>query len=422
LFDSTPMERPSPHVLLAIPVLFLVGLASIASACAGGNEPGPGGDAGAPNGRTSANPCITCANDSDCSAGGVCAQLGGDRYCTPPCAAGRACSADRACSSEVSASGGQVDVCVSRGDLCGHSSQPSSDGGGATSVAASGAATGSVGPRGGNVSRLYFAVVGDTRPPSVDDTSGYPSAIITKIFQDLQSLDPVPLFGLSTGDYMFASTHGGQAAPQLALYLYARTAFSGIMFPAMGNHECTGATASNCGSGNSDGVTDNYSQFLAKMLKPLGQTQPYYSFGVDSSSGAWTAKFVVVAANAWDNAQAAWLEATLARATTYTFIVRHEPAAASTAPGVNPAEQIQSQHPYTLSIVGHSHTYAKSGAKEVIIGNGGAPLTSSGANYGFGLVEQRDDGSIQFDVVDYATMQRDTRFTFAVRPDGSPMP
>ncbi|MGA7119832.1 MAG: metallophosphoesterase [Polyangiaceae bacterium] len=279
-----------------------------------------------------------------------------------------------------------------------------------------------VGPRGGRVSRLYFAVVGDTRPATVDDTSGYPLTVIATIFQDLQLLDPAPLFAVSTGDYIFASARGGQAAPQLGLYLRARAAFSGILFPAMGNHECTGATASNCGPANSDGVTDNYAQFLATMLAPLGQTRPYYSFDVGASSGSWSAKFVVIAANAWDDVQASWLEASLARPTTYTFIVRHEPASAAAAPGVLPSEQIQARYPYTLAIVGHSHTYARSGPREVTIGNGGAPLTSTSANYGFGLVQQRADGSIQVDAVDYATMKRDPSFVFAVHPDGSPAP
>jgi hypothetical protein len=281
---------------------------------------------------------------------------------------------------------------------------------------ASPAVTASVGAPPIETSTLYFAVVGDTRPPTVDDTTAYPLAIITRIFEDIQSLQPAPLFGVSTGDYMFASLHGGQVAPQLALYLHARAAFSGTMYPAMGNHECTGATASNCGSGNADGITDNYAEYLAKMVHPLGPTRPYYSFEVNAASGAWIAKFVVVAANAWDDAQARWLEATLARATTYTFIVRHEPASATAAPGVIQAERIQSLHPYTLSIVGHSHTVERTGPREVVFGNGGAPLTSSRANYGFGLVRQRADGTIQVESVDYQTMQSDAHFAFAVSP------
>ena len=106
---------------------------------------------------------------------------------------------------------------------------------------------------------------------------------------------------------------------------------------------------------------------------------------------------------------------------TYTFGVRHEPRIANTAPGVTPSEAIINAFPYTLAIVGHSHAYFKSGPKQVTIGNGGAPLTG-GVNYGYGLVQQRNDGAIQVDMVDYGTGQPDLGFRFAVKPDGSPAP
>jgi hypothetical protein len=57
----------------------------------------------------------------------------------------------------------------------------------------------------------------------------------------------------------------------------------------------------------------------------------------------------------------------------------------------------------------------------VIFGNGGAPLSGSG-NYGFGLVQQRADNAIQVDMLDYSSMQPDTKFEFAVNPDGSAAP
>jgi hypothetical protein len=234
------------------------------------------------------------------------------------------------------------------------------------------------------------------------------------------TMSPPPSFGVSTGDYMFATPGKGNAAPQLNLYIQARGGFPNTMFPAMGNHECTGYTASNCGSGNTDGVTENYTAFLGQMLQPLGQSLPYYVIHVNGTNNAWTAKLVFVAANAWDSAQSSWLDSTLAQTTTYTFVIRHEPASANTAPGVSAAEQIMAKHPYTLSIVGHTHTYSKSGAKEVIIGNGGAPLSS--ANFGFGLLQQRSDNAIQVDMIDYSTLAPDTSFRFAVNPDGSPAP
>ncbi|MDP9151921.1 MAG: metallophosphoesterase [Myxococcota bacterium] len=279
-----------------------------------------------------------------------------------------------------------------------------------------------VGQNGGHVAKLTFVVVGDTRPASIDDTSAYPSAVVTKIFEDVQSLRPAPLFGVSTGDYMFASTGGGQAAPQLDLYAQARKRFAGIMFPAMGNHECTGYTTSNCGAGNADGITDNYAQYLKKLVEPLGRSTPYYVVRVDDIQRTWTAKFIFVAANAWDGTQAAWLKTSLAQPTTYTFVVRHEPASVVRAPGVSEAEQLMAQYPYTLSIVGHSHTYARSGAREVIVGNGGAPLTSARTNYGFALVQQRPDRAVEIDMIDYASLRADPAFRFALRPDGAPAP
>ncbi len=313
-----------------------------------------------------------------------------------------------------------TDRCQSPPTSCTGGGGGGTDGGGVV-VDAGGPVTGQVGPTGGSVSRLYFTVVGDTRPPSIDDTSGYPTAIINQIYADIAALNPVPLFSLSTGDYMFASTSGGQASPQLALYMQARGQFSGVFFPAMGNHECTGATASNCGPNGTDGITDNYTQFVNTMLGPLGQSNPYYSININASDGSWTSKFVFIAANAWDSGQSSWLSGVMAQMTTYTFVIRHESANANTAPGVSPSDQILGQYPYTIKIVGHTHTYGMGSTKEVIFGNGGAPLTSGG-NYGYALVQQRSDGAIQFDMIDYQSGQPDTSFRFAVNPDGSAAP
>jgi len=277
---------------------------------------------------------------------------------------------------------------------------------------------------GGTLSRLYFGVIGDTRPATNDDTANYPTAIITKIYAALAAFQPSPLFVVATGDYMFASvgTSGKQqAAPQLSLYMTARAQYPGAFFPTMGNHECTGWTNSNCGTGNADGITDNYTVFIDRMLKPIGKARPYYSIGVNATDGSWTSKFVFVAANAWDSAEGQWLDSTLAESTTYTFIVRHEAKAANTAPGVTPSEIIMAKYPYTLALVGHDHTYSRPGQREIIVGNGGAPITGS-ANYGFALLNQRADGAIQVDMYDYQTGQADASFRFAVKADGSTAP
>ncbi len=308
------------------------------------------------------------------------------------------------------------------------SNAASDDGGGgtapdaptATSTSPKPDAATSLGGNGGTVSHLLFTVIGDTRPANIDDTAGYPTAIIDALYQDISKLQPAPAFTVSTGDYQFASTSSAESAPQLDIYLAARARFPGVFYPAMGNHECTGATASNCGPGNANGETNNYNQFVSKMLGPIHQTKPYYSVKINADDGSWTSKFVFVAANAWDSGQASWLQQTMAEKTTYTFVVRHESSSATDAPGVSPSDQIINGSPYTLLIVGHSHTYEHRYGKEVLFGNGGAPLSGYSVNYGYGVFSQRQDGAIVVDAMDYQTNKADPNFHFVVKSDGSP--
>ncbi len=277
--------------------------------------------------------------------------------------------------------------------------------------------TGTITGSGGSVSSLLFAITGDTRPANEDDTSGYPTTIIDTIYSAIAARSPQPPFVVSTGDYQYANPTGTASAPQIALYMAARAKYPGTWFPAMGNHECTGYTASNCGSGNSDGITTNYTNFLTTMLGPIGQTNPYYAIKINATDGSWTSKFVFIAGNAWDSAQSSWLDTTLAEATTYTFVLRHEATEANTAPGVTPSDSIIGKYPLTLEICGHTHDYSKSGNK-IVMGNGGAPLTGSG-DYGYGLVAQRSDGAIVVDEIDYQTGSADSSFHFVVTPTGT---
>lgn len=277
-----------------------------------------------------------------------------------------------------------------------------------------------IGSNGGTIDTLSFAVVGDTRPPSEDDIAAYPTAVITKIWQDVEGQNPRPAFALTTGDYQFSNPFSNGATAQLKLYLQARSAFTNVAFPAMGNHECTGGTASNCGQGNKDGITNNYSAFLQMLLGPINKPLPYYEIDINGVNNAWTAKFLFVAANAWDATQSTWLDTAMAKATTYTFVVRHEGSIATTAPGVTPSAGIMAKHPYTLLIAGHTHTYeyfAKE--RQVIVGNGGAPLTNN-VNYGYVIARQRMDNAIEFSEYDYSTNV--VQATFAVKPDGTPTP
>jgi len=253
------------------------------------------------------------------------------------------------------------------------------------------------------IASLRFAVVGDTRPVNLDDTGNYPTAVITQIWSDVAALQPPTTFAVSTGDYMFASVSGDQASRQMDIYMGARASYPSAVYAAMGNHECTGATASNCGPGTTGGETKNYNEYLTKMVAPLGFQHPWFDAYFAAADGTWTAKLVVVAGNAWNAEQAAWLEHALSVPSTYTFVVRHESNDADTAPGVTPSAQIIAKHPLTLLIVGHTHTYSHRGAeREVIIGNGGAPL-SGGANYGYAVIERRGDGAIELREYDYLT-------------------
>jgi len=250
---------------------------------------------------------------------------------------------------------------------------------------------------------LRFAVVGDTRPPNIDDISGYPTSIITKIYQDVEAESPAVPFVVSTGDYMFASTSGSEQTSQLNLYMTARQGYHGVQYPAMGNHECTGATASNCGQGAADGVTKNMTAFMTTMLQPIGVTTPYYSETVTATDHSWNAKFVFVACNAWNPTQAAWLAQALTPATTYTFVVRHEGDSSLSQTPCSASQSIIAAHPVTLKIVGHTHTYAHySSSKEIIVGNGGAPLTS-GNNYGYVVITRQANGNLLVQAKDYQT-------------------
>jgi hypothetical protein len=445
-------------------------LALVFMGCAGMHGAQP--DGGVDDGAATAD-CPPCVSDTDCN-GGVCAQIGGDSYCTPTCPNGTECSADRACVSAMTSSGQSASVCALKtGGMCAVSSDdagsspcgmlvppnlastctscsgkqcqtngcyggwwcntatnkcqapPLDCGNGSDSgvpLPDAGPVTGTIGPNGGTLSRLLFAVVGDTRPPTIDDTPAYPSAIIQKIYGDIEGLNPHPPFMLSTGDYNFSASYSGtEADKQIGLYASARAKYTGTLFPAMGNHECTGAVTSNCGPNSANGMTNNYGAFMSKLLGPIGKSDPYYAINVNDVNGKWTAKFVLVAANAWNATQSAWLSSTLAQSTTYTFIVRHEPHDATTAPGTSPSEQIMAQHPYTLCVVGHTHSYYHFSGREVLIGNGGAPL-SGNKNYGFGLFSQRQDGAIQVDMIDYQSGLADSYFRFAVKPDGNPAP
>lgn len=310
---------------------------------------------------------------------------------------------------------------------CGHTLPEATDGG-----ADGGADAGLspvLGPLGGALEQLTFAVVGDTRPATQDDNAGYPTGVITQIYKDISALSPQPGFVVATGDYQYTTPGGGNAKIQIGNYATAMKLFPGPVFPAMGNHECTGYTKSECGSGdgNPDGMTTNLTEFIGQLLGPISQPKPYYAIPLHATDGSWTAKVVVVAANAWDDVQSAWLEQALSPSTTYTFVVRHEPSSVGgKCPGVPPSDAIIQAHPYTMLLVGHSHTYehVNGSYQELIVGNGGAPIYTSRWDpttipFGFALITRGSDGNLKVTQYD-SSSNSPTGSPFSITPSGQP--
>ena len=111
------------------------------------------------------------------------------------------------------------------------------------------------------------------------------------------------------------------------LFVAAERSFSGYIFHALGNHECTGATAVNCPLGNE---TPNIRAFRARLV--ADHPGLYYDFVVHTMLG--DAHFILTAPNAWTAAQDAWLARALAMPATYTITVAHVPPTSNgLAPG-----------------------------------------------------------------------------------------
>ncbi|MGZ3425169.1 MAG: metallophosphoesterase family protein [Polyangia bacterium] len=276
---------------------------------------------------------------------------------------------------------------------------PSGDGGGGGGGTQPPACDGATAPSAGS---FRFAVFGDVRPSQPNDTANYPQAVVTSLFT--QIAQQAPSFVVGTGDYMFASTSNGPAVDaQLSMLLSAEQGFAGPVYHALGNHECTGATASNCPNGNE---TANVRAFMS-LLVPPGTTTPYYR--VDFDTGQGSAKLVVIAANAWSATQAAWLETQLADPTTYTFVARHEAAAVTETAGAVASEAIVQKYPLTLELLGHWHRYQRLDTRHIVSGNGGAPLSTG--HYGFVLVDLLTNGNLTVSEIDQATGAAGDTFT-----------
>jgi Calcineurin-like phosphoesterase len=262
-----------------------------------------------------------------------------------------------------------------------------------------------------NAAKLSFGVFGDVRPGSPGDTANYPTAVIANIFTIMQARGLQ--FAVGTGDYMFANTQTDVDA-QLALLASARANFAGPVYHAMGNHECDGATGSNCPNGDE---TPNVRAFVAQ-LTPAGTAKAYYRVDVATRHGK--AKFLFIAPNAWTTEQSSWLAAQLADPTTYTFAIRHEPSGTA-APGVDGSDHQLVMAPFSMLLLGHFHEYRRYDVQHVISGNGGAPVRAGEtAGFGFLWIQELDDGNLSATEIDQTT--GNAVDTFQLTPNGSPVP
>ena len=249
---------------------------------------------------------------------------------------------------------------------------------------------GEVGIDGGAAERLWFATTGDTRPGFCDRTQDYPTATIAQIARAMRALRVQ--FAIDLGDHMYVCNQSlAEAKAQMALYMGGVAQGPGTWWMTMGNHECgNDASPYSCFAGKGDA---NFTAYMAALRRPL----PYYFADVQTSQGK--ARFVVVADDSWDAAQADWLESTLAGADAsarYTIVARHHPVTGARTGNVRIVQAI-ARHKYSLVLTAHSHLYAHEPAqfdgRSVIVGLGGAPGT---AQPGFATILQNTDGSLTF--------------------------
>src|SRR3982074_2705027 len=159
--------------------------------------------------------------------------------------------------------------------------------------------SGTVGPDGGVVDRLWFATTGDTRPAECDQTNAYPKAAIAQIAAAMKALRVQ--FTLDLGDHMYVCNQSdAEARQQMGFYMEAVAQGPSAWWMTMGNHECgSGAYPYACFVGGPPDA--NFSAYMAALRRPL----PYYANDVQTSLGL--ARFVVIGDHSGNATQAACL-------------------------------------------------------------------------------------------------------------------
>ncbi len=273
---------------------------------------------------------------------------------------------------------------------------------------------------------ISFVVVGDTRP----DSSGmsYPTGTIDQIYTDFTQLKPMAV--VASGDFVEqgdSDISSEFSDYEQAVQILAGTSYANVpVYPTLGNHECDSTNIlASCSPNPAPGMSpysspefSAFMQMLADMNVPNTNGQPYYVNTLTAPNGD-TAKFVITAANAWDQTQVAWLNATLATSTTFTLIARHEPDDAmgcndatandnttSDCPFVADVQAAINSHPggVILKLEGHTHELRFDDQNDGLVsGGGGVSIQSSCSsdspnttycNYGFFYCQERTDKSL----------------------------
>lgn len=285
-----------------------------------------------------------------------------------------------------------------------------------TTGSSSGATSGSSGTTGSSGAPLLrFAFTGDTRPATCDDFANYPTTVMQQIASGMQQHNVQ--FALDTGDHVkvchtdTTSQAVSSANQQLGLYTSATNGLGKPFYFTMGNHECWD-NKSLCDV--SDPVLNVFMGFVNQQVQT---STPYYTFDVQTPHGVAT--FVFVADTAWDSTQATWLESVLTHgdSSAYTIIAKHVPTSNTTDFSTNADEvTIIERHKFALLVDAHAHLYSHAGenGREITLGLGGAPLSNPSIDsYGFGLVEQQSDGTLQVSVIDATTNVARDSFSLA---------
>jgi hypothetical protein len=249
--------------------------------------------------------------------------------------------------------------------------------------------SGRVDANGGTVERLWFATTGDTRPAECDQTNLYPKAAIAGIAAAMKALRVQ--FTVDLGDHMYVCNQSdAEARQQMTFYMAAVAQGPPAWWMTMGNHEC-GSDAYPFACFVNGAHDANFAAYMAALRRPL----PWYANDVQTSQGL--ARFVVVADDSWNPAQASWLEATLAYAderARYTILARHHPVQGPRAGSPEILAALK-RHKYSLILTAHEHDYWHDTTtwqgRSVVVGLGGA-----GGKWGFGTVLQAPDGALVF--------------------------